>query len=69
MQVCKNCGWLFAVTGHGGTEYYDRPFDERGRTLKRDWGVSGLGKEQERGQGVQDLPAGVQEAVCLDQGR
>lgn len=57
------------MTGHGGTEYYDRPFDERGRTLKRDWGVSGLGKEQERGQGVQDLPAGVQEAVCLDQGR
>lgn len=34
MRVCKNCGCLFAVTGHGGTEYCDRPFDEKGRTCK-----------------------------------
>lgn len=34
MQVCKNCGRLFAVTGHGGTEYCDRSFDEKGRTCK-----------------------------------
>lgn len=34
MRVCKNCGRLFAVTGHGGTEYCDRPFDEKGRTCK-----------------------------------
>jgi hypothetical protein len=32
MRVCKNCRQLFAVTGHGGTEYCDRPFDEKGRT-------------------------------------
>lgn len=34
MRVCKNCGRFFAVTGHGGTEYCDRPFDEKGRTCK-----------------------------------
>ena len=34
MRVCKNCGRYFAVTGHGGTEYCDRPFDSRGRTCK-----------------------------------
>lgn len=34
MRVCKNCGWLFAVRGHGGTEYCDRLFDEKGRTCK-----------------------------------
>ena len=34
MRVCKNCGCLFAVTGHGGVEYCDRPFDEKGRTCK-----------------------------------
>lgn len=34
MRVCKNCGRLFAVTGHGGIEYCDRPFDEKGRTCK-----------------------------------
>lgn len=34
MRVCKNCGRLFAVTGHGGTEYCDRPTDEKGRTCK-----------------------------------
>ena len=34
MRVCKNCGHLFAVTGHGGTEYCDRSFDEKGRTCK-----------------------------------
>lgn len=34
MRVCKNCRRLFAVTGHGGVEYCDRPFDEKGRTCK-----------------------------------
>ncbi len=34
MRVCKNCGRWFAVTGHTGTEYCDRPFDEKGRTCK-----------------------------------
>ena len=34
MRPCKNCGRLFAVTGHGGTEYCDRPADEKGRTCK-----------------------------------
>ncbi len=34
MRVCKNCGRLFAVTGHGGTEYCDRPADEKGHTCK-----------------------------------
>ncbi len=34
MRVCKNCGRLFAVTGHGGVEYCDRPVDEKGRTCK-----------------------------------
>ena len=34
MRECKNCGRLFAVTGHGGVEYCDRPFDEKGRTCK-----------------------------------
>ena len=34
MRACKNCGCLFAVTGHGGVEYCDRPFDEKGRTCK-----------------------------------
>lgn len=34
MRVCKNCRCLFAVTGHGGVEYCDRPFDEKGRTCK-----------------------------------
>ena len=34
MRVCKNCGRLFAVIGHGGIEYCDRPFDEKGRTCK-----------------------------------
>jgi hypothetical protein len=34
MRRCKNCGRLFAVTGHGGTEYCDRPADERGRTCR-----------------------------------
>ena len=34
MRRCKNCGRLFAVTGHGGIEYCDRPFDEKGRTCK-----------------------------------
>ena len=34
MRVCKNCGRLFAVTGHGGTEYCDRSFEEKARTCK-----------------------------------
>lgn len=34
MRQCKNCGRLFAVTGHGGTEYCDRPADDEGRTCK-----------------------------------
>lgn len=34
MRRCKNCGRLFAVTGHGGTEYCDRPADDKGRTCK-----------------------------------
>mgnify|MGYP007075840309 CR=1 FL=1 len=34
MRPCKNCGRLFAVTGHGGTEYCDRPADDKGRTCK-----------------------------------
>ena len=34
MRRCKNCGRLFAVTGHGGTEYCDRPVDDKGRTCK-----------------------------------
>ena len=34
MRMCKNCERLFAVTGHGGIEYCDRPFDNRGRTCK-----------------------------------
>lgn len=34
MRVCKNCGRLFAVTGHGGVEYCGRPFDDKGRTCK-----------------------------------
>lgn len=34
MRACKNCGRLFAVTGHVGVEYCDRPFDEKGRTCK-----------------------------------
>ena len=34
MRRCKNCGRLFAVTGHGGTEDCDRPADERGRTCR-----------------------------------
>lgn len=34
MRVCKNCGRLFVVTGHGGTEYCDRPADKKGRTCK-----------------------------------
>lgn len=50
MRVCKNCGRLFAVTGHGGTEYCDRPFDEKGRTCKeigafRVWEKSKSGDE------------------------
>ena len=34
IRPCKNCGRLFAVTGHGGTEYCDRPADEKGRIRK-----------------------------------
>lgn len=34
MRVCKNCGRLFAVTGHGGIEYCDCPFNEKGRICK-----------------------------------
>lgn len=34
MRRCKNCGRLFAVTGHGGTEYCDRPAGGKGRTCK-----------------------------------
>lgn len=34
MRLCKNCKRWFAVTGHSGTEYCDRPFDEKGRTCK-----------------------------------
>jgi len=34
MRVCINCGRLFAVMGYGGTEYCDRPFDEKGCTCK-----------------------------------
>ena len=34
MRRCKNCGRLFAVTGHGGTEYCDRPADDKGRTCR-----------------------------------
>lgn len=50
MRVCKNCGRLFAVTGHGGTEYCNRPFDEKGRTCKeigafRVWEKSKSGDE------------------------
>jgi len=46
MQVCKNCGRFFAVTGHGGTEYCDRPFDEKGRTCTfRVWEKSKSGDE------------------------
>ena len=50
MRACKNCGRLFAVTGHGGIEYCDRPFDEKGRTCKeigafRVWEKSKSGDE------------------------
>ena len=34
MCPCKNCERLFAVTGHGGTEYCDRPAGEKDRICK-----------------------------------
>ena len=34
MRRCKNCGRWFAVSGHLGTEYCDRPADKKGRTCK-----------------------------------
>lgn len=34
MRRCKNCGRWFAVSGHLGTEYCDRPADRKGRTCK-----------------------------------
>lgn len=50
MRVCKNCGRLFAMTGHSGTEYCDRPADEKGCTCKeigafRFWEKSKSGDE------------------------
>ena len=34
MRRCKNCGRLFVVAGHAGTERCDHPADEKGRTCK-----------------------------------
>ena len=33
LRKCKNCGRYFVVSGHGGAEYCDRPFNG-GRTCK-----------------------------------
>lgn len=33
-RVCKHCNKFFALTGHIGTEYCDRPFDSTCRTCK-----------------------------------
>ena len=29
LRKCKNCGRYFVVSGHGGAEYCDRPFNAR----------------------------------------
>ncbi len=34
MRRCKNCGRWFALTGHLGVEYCDRPIDDRGHTCR-----------------------------------
>ena len=34
MRRCKNCGRWFALTGHLGVEYCDRPIDDRGHTCQ-----------------------------------
>ena len=33
-RVCKNCHRWFALTGHQGLEYCNRPVDDKGRTCK-----------------------------------
>jgi len=33
-RVCKHCNRFFALTGHIGAEYCDRPFDKEGHTCK-----------------------------------
>lgn len=44
MRRCKN--WLFAVTGHGGTEYCNRPADERGTHLQGERRIPNVGKNK-----------------------
>lgn len=34
MRRCKNCGRYFALTGHAGTDYCDRPFGPNGRSCR-----------------------------------
>ena len=34
MRKCKNCGRYFALTGHAGTDYGDRPFGPNGRSCR-----------------------------------
>ena len=68
MRVCKDCGRLFAVTGHGGVEYCDRPFDEKGRTCK-EIGAFRVWERRARARTrCSRFIVGVQEAVRLDQG-
>ena len=34
MRRCKNCGKYFALTGHAGTDYCDRPFGPNGKPCR-----------------------------------
>ena len=34
MRKCKNCGKYFALTGHAGTDYCDRPFGPNGKPCR-----------------------------------
>ena len=34
MRRCKNCGRYFALTGHAGTDYCDRPFGPNGKPCR-----------------------------------
>ena len=68
MRLCKNCGQLFAVTSRGGTEYCDRPADEKGRTCKEIGAFRGWEKSKSTDEAFKVFRRSTK-AVCLDQGR
>ena len=71
MRRCKNCGKYFALTGHAGTDYCDRPFGPNGKPCRM-VGASKVWAErkksddvwQERNEPRKKMPVGKRSESC-----